>query len=1703
MVHKPWKIIPRPLLETILNNHAQHHRVPQPLILHGPRGVGKTTLILDRNHNFSRFIGYPFAFLLSIELCFLFSGLLNDWNKAPHVTGYVDFAESVKEHHPKHGNSFPWSSWSSCDPPKLADCASQLENCLESMAHKAIQLGSISSTQIFSTVTKWHRPDTALRRIILQNSAGSGSKSRNAVSEKVSGSVLWDKAVCALTARSNAKEMDKVLKLGEKGKRKLSVDEAAYYREAMVALRLAKDVVKALQKSRGDAIANLNQSGGFSRSLANSCTDWPCLLLELLSQAAEIDYFQPKLVMNNIEVLKKALLTDDTMVAGAMYHDSLIWRIIALGANERCLPVMLVTSDSSLTILIEALVCSYYSYRAFMDFGFPDIFISRETFGWTPREAELHLVTDYFSNSEWKLIVEVLGPSPRHLFELYALKQSSYYQKVLEEKDNTFEDIIDAYLAYLQIIVVNPAMDKAIAILQKFAEDARTGKIPKDRLRFGSPWRHPPKRDDPSKSSKWAKLQLMDFIQTLANTEFGVNYLADCSLEILDDPCTMALLEVGLLYAQRDPSFIRPISRAVQRCLARWTCCLKLIPGVFNLVTLAQAHNGYQWPIFHRIQMASISKADPSGEDGAEEEELERFDDFTIASSWERFISDIEAVCRQWIADGPKNLLEKGATQLETSQNLYTVKLELKYAMKSYFMEYFFETNTEAKFREWTCPVHDLQLCFGVQEFLVIAPQSASGVVLDSPEASKLLSAVAIALTNCCSSPSKSDPEVLAAQKFGANKGFDPKGHLKCDHCGRRRHTREECWKLIGIPAHLKHKFPETTSNPRANSAVAQTGPLKGEVQETVLPKPNTNSNLQVYTRRRKGTGGARPISVSPAADHPNDSSNDDLDAMVEQNPTAQTSSTIEPSQGKSQPPDPNSDLGLLAAFVPVHDPSRKAFIGIQNMGTIFTRRFETDRVGSQVPLKLMHLEGLYELFVCKFAYSSVDLISYQFKVHFRMKSTYRTFPHDDCEDDYGFAQGLDTQDNDDRGSPHGDGHNRAQWDDDCPWSEWYSAEDPIKGVELIATWSERMVENSLEMAELENTSPHDAEKWVILPIISPNLDSSGGNRIGFASQLILLIDALNISFKAQFIEDFISAENSGPDKLISSMVVPPPTVLDRVLKDLFQGSQIQSSAKLEHKCSRAIKGAPVGSLFAQFCLHCLWVGNCNMRAISVLWIEFIREVRWCWEELQPLPKVQVNGSIDLATCLINQKLQMLAICIERRGELNEDFQDCVGSNDQPDAHKKEDGPLTNDIAISKVSSVQFDRSHDSPSAPDSLCRYETNPSSSRVKPDLNSPDSLRRGSAGVVNSMMLLKSHQSMHAPYTQDPPLMTEDMHEERLQAVEAFGDSFNFSAQLERDVLASDMSAFKAANPDAVFEDFIRWHSRGDWIDDEIEDKVASGRSSLKDYWPPRGRLSQRMSEQGNLWRKIWNDAPALPAYDQKPLLDPNREGEKILHYLETLQPHQLLEQMVCTAFKAAADTLNLTSYGGLNQMTTKIEQLYRTMASALKPLQSNNISNDSEAIDDLKRICLTFEHVEKLLTLAASLHRKFLDAPRLSQSIFTEYYSFYLPKMATGSQSRSHEGFDKQQQVGKNEREVVSNLFKQPTANQKWRKVISMGNLLNGHEPTVREIIFTTHNNNNNNNASNPIGSEDEMETYRMYIAGTSNDLRVALSVTSCD
>ncbi|KAL2317452.1 hypothetical protein Fmac_031328 [Flemingia macrophylla] len=861
----------------------------------------------------------------------------------------------------------------------------------------------------------------------------------------------------------------------------------------------------------------------------------------------------------------------------------------------------------------------------------------------------------------------------------------------------------------------------------------------------------------------------------------------------------------------------------------------------------------------------------------------QHFDDFTIASSWERFISEIEAVCRIWMADGPKRLSAKG-------YGFKSWELPLCLLGKAFDFPSPGPAGCEfcalGKPVDWRSAFHDLQLCFGVKEFLVIVPQSASGAILDAPEASKLLSAVAIALSNCSS---------------------------------------------------------------------------------------------------------------------------------------------------------------LWPAFVPVNDPARKAYIGIQNMGTVFTRRFEADQIGCQCHLN-------FWLIVINFhwtlkAYSTLDLSTHLFKVQFAMKLTYIMLPYDDDN-----TKGSDTQ--------HAKcGENltcETPWDKDCPWREWYSAEDPVKGFELITIWSEKMVESSMEMAELENASPYEAKKWLISPIWAPKLfEGSKWNQIGFASKLRLLVDALKMSFEAQLMENFVSVWYSGS-----------PVSFFWLAADDNSGIQLTDSAYSGHKTSRTIKGAPLESLFAQFCLRSLWFGDLNIRAIAVLWTEFVQEVRWFWEESQLIPRMPANGSVDLSTCLINQKLQMLASCIGKKYEMNEDYQDCIGSEHQMESMDEEAEEGQSPPICS--SAPMF--------APAGLAASP---------PPKNWPWSLGHATERI--------HHHSLGA---EKYILLLLPSHHSGLKRVK------NFSAQVKRNTLDS---AFKAANPDAVFEDFTRRHSPGDVIQDNLEAEMS------EDNWPPRGGLSKRMPENRSLWRNIGNknNTPALPVSEQKPLLDPNREGEKVLNYLETLQPHRLLEQMVCTAFRAAADTVIQTTVvvgdNAVRLVAMVGVKMYPYNLAPFRFVAENGLSADCEIVEDLRRLCVVFQHVETLLTLAASLHRKFLQTPRLAREIFSDFYNFYIPIMGIGLTGDAPEKeFDKKQEVWNQEREVVSNVLFKPTADQSLRKVLSMGNLFNGHEPIKREIIFSLRGVNGNHYTTHASSiSQQNFEAYRMYICGMSNDIRVALSVVSCD
>eukprot|EP01018_Ginkgo_biloba_P012298 Gb_07249 [translate_table: standard] len=574
-MQRPWRVFPRPLLESVLNNHCEHHRVLQPLFLHGPRGVGKRTVI---------------------------QRLLEEWKTAPHAVEYLDF---------HHSESLPpWTA--SEDTPSLRILRSELERSLESLAKKGVELGCIGGEQVYTTLKKWHGIDGALLHF-LNNKSQHLPVKRTMPKGRDETLFLWQTALLSLSealGKNDDKFKGSFLPVhswnDEYRKRFIELaswndalqpgsgtiyraclhkkkwdskteDELSYFKEALLSLYLAKEVLLIHEKWRTDAVEHLKRTGGFSRMLAHSATNWPLLLLEILTKAAENFYFQPKLVINNFDILRKTVKdsSNDPIVNAAMYHDSLLLRLVSLGINERCLPIIFVTSDS------------YYSYQSYRDFGYPDVFISREAFGWTPEEAQIHMVPDYFSEGEvqWRVIADVLGSNSRHLSELYALKQSSSFREILEEnKENGFEDIVDVYLGHLQVTVVNPAMEVALDHLKTFVVDACSQRVQKSRFKHGAPWRHPPKTTENDRCCHWAKMQLMDFVQALVNAEFGVNYLSDCSLEILDDPAALALMEVGLLYQQRDPSFIRPLSRGIQRCLVRWFVQEKLQLNTLELL---------------------------------------------------------------------------------------------------------------------------------------------------------------------------------------------------------------------------------------------------------------------------------------------------------------------------------------------------------------------------------------------------------------------------------------------------------------------------------------------------------------------------------------------------------------------------------------------------------------------------------------------------------------------------------------------------------------------------------------------------------------------------------------------------------------------------------------------------------------------------------------------------------------------------------------------------------------------------------------------------------------------------------------------------------------------------------------------------------------------------------------------------------------
>lgn len=83
---------------------------------------------------------------------------------------------------------------------------------------------------------------------------------------------------------------------------------------------------------------------------------------------------------------------------------------------------------------------------------------------------------------------------------------------------------------------------------------------------------------------------------------------------------------------------------------------------------------------------------------------------------------------------------------------------------------------------------------------------------------------------------------------------------------------------------------------------------------------------------------------------------------------------------------------------------------------------------------------------------------------------------------------------------------------------------------------------------------------------------------------------------------------------------------------------------------------------------------------------------------------------------------------------------------------------------------------------------------------------------------MMLVDSDEPLYVPVTQEPVPKTEDQLEDDAEVMLKLGPGSELRAQMMSASLLSDMESFKAANPNGKLEDFIRWYSPRDWIEDD---------------------------------------------------------------------------------------------------------------------------------------------------------------------------------------------------------------------------------------------------------------------------------------------
>uniref|UniRef100_A0A674NIF2 Rab3 GTPase-activating protein catalytic subunit n=1 Tax=Takifugu rubripes TaxID=31033 RepID=A0A674NIF2_TAKRU len=372
------------------------------------------------------------------------------------------------------------------------------------------------------------------------------------------------------------------------------------------------------------------------------------------------------------------------------------------------------------------------------------------------------------------------------------------------------------------------------------------------------------------------------------------------------------------------------------------------------------------------------------------------------------------------------------------------------------------------------------------------------------------------------------------------------------------------------------------------------------------------------------------------------------------------------------------------------------------------------------------------------------------------------------------------------------------------------------------------------------------------------------------------------------------------------------------------------------------LKSAPSDSLTYRLAL-CLSLVNYNyggLRAVAHVWQEFVLELRYRWENNYLIFGL-AGGSPDLRCCLLHQKLQMLNCCIERK-RARDDARKVLDEGKER-AHRESGSSAA---AVTSTKEVSPGKSWDSWSDSEEeffeCLSDQGDMDAPQTEEEKTGSKRKAEGRLHQYNSMNLLNSSEPLYVPVTQEPAPMTEDLLEEQSEVLAKLGTSAegtHLRARMQSACLLSDMESFKAANPGCILDDFVRWYSPRDYVEEEVVDDTGS--------LVMKGHLSARMKIPGNMWVEAWETARVTPARRQKRLFDDTKEAERVLHYMAMQKPADVtLHLLPCLIhgtilkLKEEEATENIPSVQiSLQQVVSQASRLMQTPARDYKRLEVN--------------------------------------------------------------------------------------------------------------------------------------------------------------------